>query len=1040
MLRIKRFIDELAGQQYADRLPLGTWRARRSVYEGPGDYRYIDGEESAVGTGDWLIDTGMTIRLEQTIELPASWQGAAAGLLVRAGAPGQYTMHEGLVTLDGVPHHGLDRNRSYASLPPGKSSWQVTIELYNPIAQSVDALNHQNEPAEYDPAPLQLLENELVLVNQPLQQLLYTVKVYYEAAALLPEGDLNRSDIVRALQIVETEFRRMTPAAIREGKGLTELEQRLLEAVRHTGAHSRGVMHMVGQSHIDLAWLWPAKETVRKCSRTFSTMSTLLDEYPEFTYAQSQPQTYAYVKEHYPALYERVKAHIASGRWEVVGGMWIEPDLNIPSGESLVRQLIHGMRFYEEEFGVQPRIEWLPDTFGYCASLPQLLRLADMEYFMTTKMNWNDTNPFPYDLFQWTGIDGTSVLSYLCHGINEYTHPQELSSHWDSFKQKSAHPEQMLLYGHGDGGGGVTREMLEYAKRSEALPGLPAAKFSNAHAFFDGIRDSGAALPEWQGDMYLELHRGTYTTHARNKLWNRQAEVLYRDAELWGTLAKLVTGQDVPSMEEGWKLLLFNQFHDIIPGTSIPQVYERSTQDYKKILACGEQAEEAALSLLASQLDTQGEGQPVVLFNSLSWERTDTVTLQGGPEWLKLEAYDGAGQRLASDKRLLEDGRVEWSIRVERLPALGTFVIWLREPRDSQDEAAATTTPAAADGRWETSRYIVEWDERGQWSRLYDKAVGREVLAAGETANQFQLFHDRPLVWDAWDIDPAFEQHPAGEAQLQSVEVVQEGEAADILRMSWQLSESTIEQDIVFRHHDGRIDFVTRIDWQESHKLLKVAFPVEVLSEQATYEIPFGAIPRKTHRNTSWEEAQYEVCGHRWADLSEQGYGVALLNDSKYGYDIKGHTLRLSLLRAPGWPDPGADRGEHEFTYSLLPHAGSWQEAAVVKRGYELNHPVQSLFTTSHTGELPPVHSYAQLDGKQVILDTLKPAESGEGYVLRMYESGGGRERIRIQLPAAGDARVTNLLERPLSPLVCEAGSVELPMKPFEVKTVHVVC
>ncbi|MFS0726147.1 alpha-mannosidase [Paenibacillus sp. 1P07SE] len=1042
MKRIKRFIDELAAGQYAERVPLGAWRARRSIYEGPGEYRVLDAEEGTAAVGDWLIDTGMTIRLEQAVELPEHWQGSAAGLLVRAGAPGRATIHEGLVSLDGVPHHGLDRNRSFASLPAGQSAWQVSIELYNPIAQSIDALNHQNEPAEYDPAPLQLLASELVRVNQPLQRLLYTVKVYGEAAELLPEGDLNRSDILHALQRTESGYRALTPEAILAGTGLTELEQELLAAVRHTGAHSRGVMHMVGQSHIDLAWLWPAKETVRKCSRTFSTMSTLLDEYPAFTYAQSQPQTYAYVKEHYPALYDRVKAHIATGRWEVVGGMWIEPDLNIPSGESLVRQLIHGMRFYEEEFGVRPRIEWLPDTFGYCASLPQLLRLADMEYFMTTKMNWNDTNPFPYDLFQWTGIDGSAVLSYLCHGINEYTHPQELGTHWDSFKQKASHPEQMLLYGHGDGGGGVTREMLEMAERSESLPGLPAVKFSSAHAFFDGVRDSGAELPVWQGDMYLELHRGTYTTHARNKLWNRRAEALYREAELWGTLKTLAGGEQGPSLEEGWKLLLFNQFHDIIPGTSIPQVYERSTKDYEQILAYGEEARSAALVALSARIDTRGEGQAVVLFNSLSWDRTDTVTLKGGREWLALQAYDSTGRRLAGDKRLTAEGGVEWTITAEHVPGLGTSVIWLREPVGEAAAAVAATTTvattAAFDGSWETARYSVRWNERGELTRLYDKIHGREVLSGGEPGNRLQLFHDRPLEWDAWDIDPAFEAHPAGEPELLSAAVVQQGETADILRMSWSLSASTIEQEIVFRHHDGRIDFVTRVDWQESHKLLKVAFPVEVLSDQATYEIPFGAIQRKTHRNTSWETAQYEVCGHRWADLSEQGYGVALLNDCKYGYDVKGSTLRLSLLRATGWPDPGADRGEQFFTYSLLPHSGSWQDADVVKRGCELNQPLQAQPTPAHEGPLPARHAFLDLDSRQVILDTLKPAESGDGYVIRLYESGGGRERISLQLPEPGAAQETNLLERPLGELSSEGGRIVLSMKPYEVKTVRI--
>lgn len=1041
--RIKRFIDQLESKRLPASLPLPAWSVRRSVYEGPESYRYIDQEAASAREGDWLIDSGMTIFMESIVQVPSDWTGREAGLLIRPGAAGIPTMHEALVRLDGVPYHGIDRNRSYVPLPAkedGRRTYKVEVELFNPAAQALDTLNRQNEPAEYAPAPLRLLQSELVMLNRAADSLLFTMKVYYEAALLLPDGDMNKTLLGQALLEAADAALDYTEADWQDEQRLADAEARVKERVRPAAAFTQGKLHLVGQSHIDLAWLWPAKEAVRKCSRTFSTMSTLLDEFPSFTYAQSQPQAYAYVKQYYPELYERVKRHIEAGRWELVGGMWVEPDLNIPSGESLVRQLLYGMAFYSEEFGRRPRIEWLPDTFGYCASLPQLLRKAGIDYFMTTKMNWNDTNAFPYDLFRWKGIDGTDILAYVCHGINEYTHPKELRLHWDSYKQKAEHPEQMLLYGHGDGGGGVTREMLQYASRSEALPGLPAAAFSTAHDFFDRIAEAGPSLPTWQGDMYLELHRGTYTTHARNKRWNRKSEALFREAEVWGALAALhgadagadrlakVTG----SLEQGWKKLLFNQFHDIIPGTSIPDVYVKSREDYEEIRTIGEDAVAAALNELEQRIDTRGEGVPLIVFNSLSWNRSETVTLRGARDWSRLAVYDEDGRELRSDVLRDDSGACGLAVQVEEIPQMGYRTLWLRE---MEREAAAE--PASFEGKWETDYYKAVWNERGELVSLCDKRTDRELIPAGECANQLQLFHDRPLVWDAWDIDPRFEQQPAATAELLSAEVAHAGAVQDVIRMKWKLSESVVEQDMIFYRRQARIDFATRVDWRESHKLLKVSFPVEVLSSKATYEIPFGAIERMTHTNTSWESAQFEVCGHRWADLSEGGYGVALLNDCKYGYDVKGNRLRLSLLRAPKWPDPGADQGEHQFVYSLYPHEGDWRDGEVVKRGFELNHPVPVIAAESHEGALPPTAALIETVSRHTVVDTVKPAESGDGVVVRLYEASGGRERAQVTFAAPVDAvHETNLLEEEAAVLPVSGGAVTCPVSPYEVKTI----
>nr|WP_313771742.1 alpha-mannosidase [Neobacillus niacini] len=1033
--RIQRFIQQLSNYQIVETIQIKDWRAQPGFYREPGKYEFDSEETFLINEGDWLIDLGTTMFLEKDVSIPLQWRNRPFGLTFLPGLKGGRTLHEALVSINGMPYHGIDRNRSYVPFPEyvrGKETINIKIELFNYAGQSLDELNYQNEPAEYDPPPLTLLKGSLELPNTAVQSLLATVKAYFESAKLLPEGDMGRYKIIEALTEVEHKILFKKFEALSKESWVTEVEEDLKKTLSTLASH-QGQILMVGQSHIDLAWLWPVKEAVRKCSRTFSTMSTLLEENPNFTYAQSQPQAYEFVKKHYPDIYRRVKKHIAEGRWEVVGGMWVEPDLNMPSGESLVRQLLYGMKFYKEEFGVQPRIEWLPDTFGYCASLPQLLKGAGIDYFMTTKMNWNDTNPFPYDLFYWEGIDGTRILSYLNHGVNEYTHPKEVKDHWESFKQKNVFPKQMLLYGHGDGGGGVTQEMIDYIDRSSSLPGLPAVVNSTAHEFFDDIKEANPRLPSWVGDMYLELHRGTYTTHARNKKWNRQAEVLYRDAEIWGSFASnfaKATGHP-SSLEEGWKLLLLNQFHDIIPGSSVPEVYVDSESDYKEIFEYGEKVRQDALHALEAEINTEGNGVPIILFNSLSWMRSESVKIVGGSELTGKCAVNKDGVELPTDLILREDGQIELSVHVPDIPEMGYKTIWLK---DSGKQVVHTQQDMPHE--WDTEHYVVEWNEKGEISRLYDKGAKREVLQEGAAANQFQLFHDRPLLWDAWDIDPEFENQPA-ESVVLVEQGIQRGTTKDVIRFKWQLSQSTIEQDMILYHHSKRIDFQTKVDWQEQHKLLKVAFPVDVVSSKATFEIPFGSVERATHANTSWERAQFEVCGHRFADLSEANYGVSLLNDCKYGYDVKQNVMRLSLLRAPKWPDKSADIGIQEFTYSLFPHEGDWRKAEVVNQGYELNHPVNVFVASAHQGRLPNSHSFIETESKQVILDTVKQSEDGTGLVLRMYESNGGRESVHLSLTRpVTSAHEANLLEEKQACISIKGNNLSSSLKPYEVKTI----
>lgn len=1045
MQRIHRFIHHLSERQWAESLPLHDWQVKRTRYGLPGEYETLpDGEERLQKEMTLDGQYGITYFLSKQISIPREWEPGTAALTIAGGG-------EGLLRINGKSYQGIDRNHNVVPLYLAGAGLtpKLEFELFDPIPEPVDPLNNQ---APLSP-PVTRFEVKLVRINKAAQSLLYSVQAVYETMSLLPEPDANRGRQLDMLYETMNDCGELTEEEWQDGERLSAIERRLRDRIASAfpAPPMQGKMHMVGQSHIDIAWLWPVRETVRKASRTFSTMTSLMEEYPDFVYSQSQPLLYRFVKEHDPALYAKIKQAVADGRWELVGGMWVEPDLNIPSGESLVRQILHGQRFYRDEFGKGSAIEWLPDTFGYCASLPQILKLAGVDYFMTTKLNWNDTNKFPHELFRWVGIDGTPIVSYLSYALNENTRPKNVEKSWSEYRQKDKLNELMLLYGHGDGGGGVTRDMIELVRRSELMPGLPAGGFSTAGAFFEAAGEVAQTLPEWHGDLYLELHRGTLTTHGRNKRSNRKAEALYREAEIWGALAGAYAGADMDAdaMDRGWKLLLLNQFHDIIPGTAITETYGTSAAEYEELFAIGGKELDRALLALAGAVDAAGEGTPYVVFNSLGWEREETILIAGGAELAGLCAYDESGFRLPSDWLPGEGaggGQGGLLVTVPAIPAFGYMTIWLREAAGAAEQTRDAGSNAADLDAWETVHYRLEFNARGEIVRWLDKAAQRELLRPGAKANELQFFHDKPTYWDAWDIDPKYEQQPAGKAELIGKRLILSGDTADIIRFEWKLGQSRITQDLILYPHQKRVDFRTRVQWQESHKLLKVAFPVDIVSTKAAYEIPFGALERPTHRNTSWEQAQYEVCGHRWADISEgSGYGVSLLNDCKYGYDVKDGVLRLSLLRAPKWPDNTADQGEHEFTYSLYPHERDWRSAEVVRRAAELNHPAVALRLPAGSGngagqgKLPSTNTLLELDSRTVVLDTVKIAESGEGIVLRLYESTGNRDRIAFRLPpAAKRASIVNLLEDELEACsIGQGGMIALTFKPFEIKSIH---
>ena len=783
----------------------------------------------------------------------------------------------------------------------------------------------------------------------------------------------------------------------------------------------------IGHSHIDTAWLWPLRETIRKCARTFSTALAYAEEYPEFVFGCSQPQQYAWMAEYYPEIFKGIKRAVKKGQWELLGGMWVEADCNLPSGESLVRQLLHGKRFFHEEFGVDVRNAWLPDTFGFNAALPQLLKLAGIEALLAQKIS--DTE-FPHSTFLWEGLDGTRIFTHFspAQARNSDFSPQQLVDAAHSFKDHDRATRSVYPFGFGDGGGGPTKGMLETSKRVRDFEGLPRTKIEKVSEFLEKATRDAKDLPVWAGELYLKLHRGTYTTQSRTKRANRKSEVLLRDAEFFdAVLGQSGERRVAPSHPEravydvfgkgdesngaylnrAWKLLLLNQFHDILPGTSINWVYRDSAKDFATIKALTGAIIDSSRQQLVASIDTQSFKQPVVVFNTASHAREAVVTLPDG------------------------------SLVFVSVPSCGYAVVEGHQERPVSSFATPIdVTQARGRITLDNGILLVSFDEKGFLSSVYDQRAQREAMQPGARGNVFQIHNDYPNQHDAWDVDPFYKETREEITDLQSIELVEKNQLRATVQIVRKFGKSTLTQRITLRAGSPRIDFHTEVNWHEAHRFLKVAFPVNVRAARATYEIPFGHVERPTHTNTNCDQALFEVPAQKWADLSEGDYGVALLNDCKYGYDIAGNVMRLSLLRASTAPDPLADHGKHEFTYSLLPHPGDFRLGQVVNQGYALNNPLQVVPTDAHPGPLPKSKSFFQVDRQGVVIETVKKAEKENAIIVRLYEAHGtrGPATLFTTLPAK-EVAATDLLEKTLERLELLKGKVSFDLQPFQILT-----
>ena len=876
---------------------------------------------------------------------------------------------------------------------------------------------------------------EMQEIDPEIAGLYWDVQVPLSAFSRLEEDGASRRELTRALNGAVNLLDLRTPysdafyASVREAREY--LKTNLYEAL---GGHDDVIATCIGHTHIDVAWWWTVAQTREKVCRSFATVLKLMDEYPHYRFMSSQPQLYAFLKERHPELYARIRQRVAEGRWEPEGGMWVEADCNLTSGESLVRQFIHGKRFFKDEFGVDCRILWLPDVFGYSGALPQIMKQCGIQYFMTTKLAWNQFNKMPYDTFRWRGIDGTEILTHLITTLgvgqpvknffttyNGMLHPDALIGGWQRYQQKEINNDILVSYGYGDGGGGPTRAMLENSDRMEkGVTGLPRVRQAFARTYFDELnaRVQGSnRLPVWEGELYFEYHRGTYTSMARNKRSNRKAELHMMDLELLSVLAQDRLPYHAQEMDGMWKTILLNQFHDILPGSSIHEVYEVTKREYEALERQISALRGERLAALAAPSDA------VTVFNTKGFASDEAVCL-GQLDAAALVDADGARYPVQQTA----EGAVAF---LPALPAKG----WRAYSVSNQPEPCAAPFALADDHHLETHYYTVELDENGLLSRLYDKENRREVLRPGQRGNLMRMYEDKPIYYDNWDIDIYYTEKYWDVTELTSLRWTDVGAVSATLELERCVSSSLIRQKIRFYANSRRIDFETYVDWHEHQHLLKVHFPVDVHTDEATFEIQFGNLKRKVHTNTSWDVARFESCGQKWMDLSEGHYGVSLLNDCKYGHSVKDGCIGLTLIKSGIEPNPTTDQEEHFFTYALYPHAEGWQQAGTVREAYRLNQPALSV----RGGQVGTEYSLASVQPANVILETVKQAEDGNGVIVRLYETENARTEACLtwNRPIAS-VEECNCIEEKQAGAAFESARIPFVIKPYEIKTFRI--
>lgn len=952
---------------------------------------------------------------------------------------------------------------------PGSTDPQCLAYLDGEIVQALDG-NHTELVIEDAAVPgnrhvvrinaFTFFERPLVgfgvsfhLRHARVEKLYYDLMTPLDVAVRLNQHDGRRHAILdlveRALRALDRRggYGAALEASLPEGEAIAA------EIYALTDTEAKAQITAVGSTHLDVGWLWRVMHTRDKTARSFATVLRLMEEYPQFIFMYNQSVLFDFLKRDYPQLWTRLLERVKAGQFEIEGAMWVEPDANIVSGESLVRQIMRGRRFHQEHFGVTPKTVWLPDTFGYSANLPQIMAKSGLDYFVTSKLSWNDTDRHPYDSFFWRGIDGSTIKAQLITAqrfesdaiyttYNGDLSVSETMGAWKRYEPKAAHDEVVMSYGYGDGGGGPTRAMIERGTRLErGIPGAPKVKLEGIVPFLERLGQRMAAdpgrFPTWVGELYLQYHRGTLTTQAKTKAANRRAERMLRELEFLGAMATERAGQPYPkdSLAEFWELVLINQFHDILPGTSIPEVYVDSDAEYQRIFSTLASGNGPWHSAARAAIGLSPDGLALVNFTSQA--RHELVQLGEDPALAGASLAQGDG-REPIQRLQRADGSAIYAApaAVASLGWSGAAVVSGASPR--------ATRLSVSPNHLENELLRVELDGRGEITALFDKARRRQVLKPGTVANRLISYEDKSKDWDAWDIDAYFEEQswPLGDAPAE-ISVVESGPHRAALRIVRQYQASRVVQVVSLAEGERQLEFDTFIDWQERAQVLKAEFSFDLNVSEVRSEIQFGHVTRATHRNTSWDKARFEASMHRWVDMSEPDFGAALLNDCKYGYDAHDETVRLTLVRGPSYPDPDADRGEHRLRYGLFVHEGLSDLTAVHRAAERFNNPIAAIGSLAPQGQqpaMPEAFSLVGSDADNVTVETVKQAEAGTGLVLRVAETANRRAeaKLRFGLPIAS-ARLVSLMEENAGPeLPISEQTITLCLHPFEILTILV--
>ncbi|MBC7765254.1 MAG: alpha-mannosidase [Hyphomonadaceae bacterium] len=1018
-------LKDLKEKIYLDITPADEWLMRQAYYREVGEYDYIDPDFVPIKVGETWGGNDVSCFFTQTVEIPPSMKGKKVVLQLYLGG-------DSLLTINGTPYQGMDPFRNIVPLTHcanGDEVYELSVESYY--------MWHFGE------SEIKRLEcSNLAVVDTEMEEIYWDYKALFNAI-FMPDIDQGLYAYLGA--VINESIQYIDPyiTDLELYKQKARIGQKIIkEKVFESGVYQKsGKLHLIGNSHLDIVFLWPYREFIRKLGRTHASMLRLMEEFPNFIFSQSQPAMYKEMKKHFPEIYAQVKERVKEGRWEVIGGMWVEPDCNLISGESFTRQLLFGTRFIEREFGVKPRTCWLPDVFGNCYTMPQILAKAGIEYFVTHKMCvWNDTNPWKTHTFWWEGPDGSRVFS-----VSPPTHfigtvePDHMLAHWNKYSDKENVGESLYCYGWGDGGGGVDPEMLQYVKRYEKFPGIPETKPVTVENALDSMRQKAKNIPVWKDELYLEAHRGVHTTKGKLKKRNRYAENLYREAELYSVIGmQMGLNYQQEQINEGWEKILTNQFHDSLPGSHISEVYEDLLQEYDQIIAIGEEVRTQALCHITRGIEVDASmGQAFAVFNSLSQEVT-TLAYIDVPSYEEFEILDCFGHQIAYQKNKKLNGEQGIVFLAEEVPAVGYKVYYLK--KTNQSPRSLANQLVATNEKMENQFFTVCLNEEAEIISIFDKRANREVLKADGKGNVFKLYEDIPSKYEAWDIVSTYLEREL-KTEHATIEEIEVGAVYCAITIRKSMFDSVLKQRIILYDRVPRIDFETEVDWVERKKLLKVGFDINVVAKSYTSDIAYGNIERPNYRYHSFDKAKFEVSAHQWIDLSQEDYGVSILNDCKYGHDVTEQKMSVTLLKGPTNPDPESDIELHYFTYSIYPHEGNWKQGETIQRGLELNQPLQIHFIDGlHQGKAVQ-GSYIQIDNcPNVTLEAVKKAEDSDAIILRVVEQHCRTSRVRISfLWQLLNGCECDLLENSIGPVEVEDNCLSFTINPYEIKTFKIV-